>query len=145
MSSFRVRDHVVRIDDARLHIEHPDGVPITMFATAEVPIEPDAIIQAVDFARLASTLSELARRQRAGTITPFWGDTPGSLARLVLTPDLHKGGGIPVGTVADCRGFVIPRAVGNDVCCGMRFVMTDITADEIAPHLDQLAAPLRHL
>jgi RNA-splicing ligase RtcB len=144
-SSFRVRDHVVRIDDARLQIDHPDGVPMTLFATPEVPIEDDAVVQAVDFARLAGTLAEVDRRQRAGTIAPFWGDAPGRLARVVLTPDLHKGSGIPVGTVAECHRFVVPQAVGNDICCGMRLVVTDVTADELAPHLDGLSRPLRHL
>lgn len=143
-SSFRVRDRVVRTDDAHLTIDHPDGVPMTLLATADVPVEDDAIVQAVDFARLAGTLDALWRRERAGTIAPFWGDAPGRLERVVLTPDLHKGGGIPVGTVAACRGFVVPQAVGNDVCCGMRLVVTDVTADELAPHLDALARPLRH-
>ncbi len=143
-SSFRVRERVTRTDDAHLTIDHPDGVPMTLVATAEVPIEDDAIVQAVDFARLAGTLDDLWRRQGTGAIAPFWGDAPGRLEQVVLTPDLHKGGGIPVGTVAACRGFVVPQAVGNDVCCGMRLVVTDITADELAPHLDALARPLRH-
>ncbi|HEV7558770.1 MAG TPA: RtcB family protein, partial [Kofleriaceae bacterium] len=81
--------------------------------------------------------------QRAGKIAAFWGDDVGRLERVVLTPDFHRGGGIPVGTVGQARGFVVPQAVGNDVCCGMRFLVTDITRDEIAPHLDTLHRPLR--
>ncbi|MCE9573077.1 MAG: RtcB family protein [Deltaproteobacteria bacterium] len=143
-SSFRVREHVSRADDTHVRITHPDGVPMTLMATADVPIEDEAIVQAVDFARLAGTLDDLWQREQAGAIAPFWGDAPGRLERVVLTPDLHRGGGIPVGTVAACRGFVVPQAVGNDVCCGMRLVVTDITTDELAPHLDALARPLRH-
>jgi tRNA-splicing ligase RtcB len=86
----------------------------------------------------------LWQRQQRGAIAPFWGDAPGQLSRVVLTPDLHRGSGIPVGTVAECRGFVVPQAVGNDVCCGMRLLVTDVTADELAPHLDALQQPLRH-
>jgi len=142
-SSDRTRDHVVRIDDVRVHIHHPDGVPMTLFASPDVPIETEAIAQAIDFARVAGTLDDLWSRQRRGVIAPFWGDAPGRLERVVLTPDLHKGGGIPVGTVAACDGFVVPAAVGNDVCCGMRLVVTDVTADELAPHVDALARPLR--
>ena len=67
----------------------------------------------------------------------------GRLERVVLTPDFHRGGGIPVGTVAQARGFVVPQAVGNDVCCGMRLLVTDITRDELAPHLDAIHRPLR--
>lgn len=143
-SSFRVRQDVVRLDDVRLDVRHPDGVPITLFATRDVPVEDDAIVQAVDFARVAGTLADLDERERRGAIAPFWGGAPGRLERVVLTPDLHRGAGIPVGTVAACEGFVVPQAVGNDVCCGMRLVVTDVTADELAPHLDALAAPLRH-
>ncbi|MBK9037226.1 MAG: RtcB family protein [Myxococcales bacterium] len=143
-SSFRVRDRVRRTDDAHVTIDHPDGVPMTLLAGADVPVEDDAIVAAVDFARLAGTLDDLWQRQRRGAIAPYWGDQPGRLEQVVLTPDLHKGSGIPVGTVAACRGFVVPQAVGNDVCCGMRLAVTDVTADELAPHLDALARPLRH-
>jgi tRNA-splicing ligase RtcB len=143
-SSFRVRERTVRIDDAHIRIDHPDGVGMTLLATDEVPVEDDAIVQAVDFARLAGTIDDLWQRQQRGAIAPFWGDAPGELSRVVLTPDLHRGSGIPVGTVAECRGFVVPQAVGNDVCCGMRLIVTDVTGDELAPHLDALARPLRH-
>jgi tRNA-splicing ligase RtcB len=143
-SSFRVRDQVVRADETHLAIAHPDGVPMTLLAGVDVPIEDDAIVQAVHFGRLAGTLDDLWRRQRRGAIAPYWGDQPGRLEQIVLTPDLHKGSGIPVGTVAACRGFVVPQAVGNDVCCGMRLAVTDVSADELAPHLDALARPLRH-
>jgi tRNA-splicing ligase RtcB len=143
-SSSRIRERVVRVDDTSLRIDHPDGVGMTLFAGADVPVEDDAIVQAVDFARLQGTLDDLWQRQQRGAIAPFWGDAPGRLSRVVLTPDLHRGSGIPVGTVAECHGFVVPQAVGNDVCCGMRLLVTDVTADEIAPHLDALARPLRH-
>ena len=48
-----------------------------------------------------------------------------------------------MGTVVDARGFVLPRAVGNDVCCGMRLLATDVTRDELAPRLSALEARLR--
>lgn len=37
-----------------------------------------------------------------------------------------------MGTVAQARGFVVPQAVGNDVCCGMRLLATDVTRGELA-------------
>lgn len=142
--NFNIRDHVVRTGDASLRIQHPDAVGMTLMATAEVPVEDEAIVQAVDFARLSGTLDDLWQRQSRGGIAPFWGDAPGRLSRVVLTPDLHRGSGIPVGTAAECHGFVVPQAVGNDVCCGMRLLLTDVTADELAPHVDTLLRPLRH-
>jgi tRNA-splicing ligase RtcB len=134
---------VHRVDATRSTIPNPHGVPITLFANRDVPIELEAVEQALGFVDLQGTLDEIWRCERAGRIAPFWGDATGRLERVVLTPDFHRGGGIPVGTVADARGFVVPQAVGNDVCCGMRLLVTDITCDELAPHLDRIHKPLR--
>ncbi|MCW5806362.1 MAG: RtcB family protein [Deltaproteobacteria bacterium] len=134
---------VQRVDDSRSTIVNPHGVPVTLFANRDVPIELEAVEQALGFVSLQGTLDELWRKERAGAIAPFWGEAPGALARVVLTPDFHRGGGIPVGTVAEARGFVVPQAVGNDVCCGMRLLVTDITRAELEPYLDELHRPLR--
>ncbi len=116
---------------------------MTLFANRDVPIELEAVEQALAFVDLQGTIDDIAGAERAGTIAPFWGDEVGRLERVVLTPDFHRGGGIPVGTVGQARGFVVPQAVGNDVCCGMRLLVTDITRDELAPHLDTIHRPLR--
>ncbi|MBK7997119.1 MAG: RtcB family protein [Blastocatellia bacterium] len=57
---------------------------------------------------------------------------------FILTPDFHKGSGIPVGTVVDAQGFVIPQAIGNDICCGMRLSVTDLTQDELLANENRL-------
>ena len=141
--SSRLESLVHRRDDTRLNIDNPHGVPITLFANHDVPVEVDAVEQALAFVSLEKTVEDIWSWQQAGKTAPFWGDAVGTLSRVVLTPDFHRGSGIPVGTVADAEGFVIPQAVGNDVCCGMRLLMTDVTQDELAPHVDALAAPLR--
>lgn len=143
MSVTRLDSLVHRVDETRSHIPNPHGVPVTLFANRDVPVELEAVEQALGFVGLQGTFDDVAAAQRAGRISPFWGDEPGRLERVVLTPDFHRGGGIPVGTVGAARGFVVPQAVGNDVCCGMRFLVTDITRDELAPHLDTLHRPLR--
>lgn len=143
MSVTRLDALVHRVDETRSHIPNPHGVPVTLFANRDVPVELEAVEQALGFVGLQGTFDDVAAAQRAGRISPFWGDEPGRLERVVLTPDFHRGGGIPVGTVGAARGFVVPQAVGNDVCCGMRFLVTDITRDELAPHLDTLHRPLR--
>lgn len=48
-----------------------------------------------------------------------------------------------MGVVVDARGFVIPAAIGNDICCGMRLLATDVTAEELEPYLDALGHRLR--
>jgi tRNA-splicing ligase RtcB (3'-phosphate/5'-hydroxy nucleic acid ligase) len=134
---------VHRVDDTTSNIPNPHGVPVTLFANRDVPIEREAVDQALGFVALQGTIDAIWEAERAGRIGPFWGDAPGRLERVVLTPDFHRGGGIPVGTVAEARGFVVPQAVGNDVCCGMRLLVTDITRAELAPHLDAIQRPLR--
>ncbi|HEX3526261.1 MAG TPA: RtcB family protein [Thermoanaerobaculia bacterium] len=146
MGRRRSLDAVRRVDATHLLIANPQRVPVTLFASSEIPIEPEAIAELLAFVSLQETLDTLAGQERAGRIAPFWGDggrEAGRLARLVVTPDFHRGSGIPIGTVADARGFVIPKAVGTDICCGMRLLVTDLTRQEIEPRLHLLAAPLR--
>lgn len=45
--------------------------------------------------------------------------------------------------MVDARGFVVPQAVGNDVCCGMRLLATDVDRSELAPHVGALKQRLR--
>jgi tRNA-splicing ligase RtcB len=141
--SKRLDTLVHRRDETTLSIDNPQNVPITLFANRDVPIELDAVEQALGFVSLAHTLAEIWAWEQSGRTAPFWGEEVGRLTRVVLTPDFHRGSGIPVGTVAQTEGFVIPQAVGNDVCCGMRLLMTDVTGEELARHLDALAEPLR--
>lgn len=143
MSVTNLDSLVHRVDETRSTIPNSHGVPVTLFANRDVPIELEAVEQALGFVGLQGTIEDIAARERAGTTRAFWGDEVGRLERVVLTPDFHRGGGIPVGTVGEARGFVVPQAVGNDVCCGMRLLVTDITRDELAPHLATIHRPLR--
>ncbi len=134
---------VRRVDGATARIENTLGIPITLVAREDVSVEADGVAELLRFASLQTSLAEIFRREKAGTIAPFWGEHEGRIDSIVLTPDFHKGAGIPVGTVVDARGFVVPQAVGNDVCCGMRLLATDITQDELRPHLLALKQRLR--
>lgn len=142
-SSFRIDDSVQRIDDTRVRILNRDLIPITLFARPDVSVEALGIAQLLELTGLASTLRDLGDWEKSGRTEPFWGGAAGAIQRIVLTPDFHRGGGVPVGTVIDARGFVLPRAIGNDVGCGMRLVSTDVKRSEIEPHLAALSARLR--
>ncbi|UBV44691.1 RtcB family protein (plasmid) [Deinococcus taeanensis] len=72
-------------------------------------------------------------------------DLPARIERVAVTPDFHKGAGIPVGTVMQTGGFIPPAAVGHDVGCGMRLHLTSLTHDALEPHLDALEHQLRAL
>jgi len=134
-----------RVDEHRVDIANPYRIPVTLFARPEVPVEAAGVEELMQFLALQGALERISREQRRGAIAPFWGDLHGQIERVVLTPDFHKGSGIPVGTVVDARGFVVPRAVGNDICCGMRLLVTDVDRDELIPVLGALQTRLRAL
>lgn len=66
---------------------------------------------------------------------------PGILKHAYCMPDGHWGYGFPIGGVAamDVRsGVISPGGIGFDVNCGMRLVRTNLTFEEVKPHLKEL-------
>jgi tRNA-splicing ligase RtcB len=127
-----------RLDATRIAVRTPHDIDITLFANDRVFLDPASVDEIVAFAGLAGTLAAL---NDAG----FFGDAPAHIDQIVLTPDFHRGAGIPVGTVLDARGFVLPKAVGTDIGCGMRLLATDVTEAEFARLGDDLDRRLRHI
>lgn len=68
-----------------------------------------------------------------------------SLEKVIMTPDFHKGAGIPIGTVMMTKGFVVPQAMGNDINCGMRLYTTDIKEEEIRKSFPALVSEIRRI
>jgi len=96
--------------------EPTNGVPIKSW-TRGVPVEPEAIEQLSNIARLP--------------IVHRW---------VVAMPDVHLGIGATVGSVIPTIGAVIPAAVGVDIGCGMMAVQTSLTASDLPDNL----APMRN-
>ena len=70
---------------------------------------------------------------------------PGIRRYALCMPDGHWGYGFPIGGVAafDVRsGIISPGGVGYDVNCGMRLIRTDLTQEDVQPHLDRLMMEL---
>lgn len=67
------------------------------------------------------------------------------IKKIILTPDFHKGAGIPIGTVMLTKGFAVPQAMGNDINCGMRLYMTDLSEERIRDRLSGLTKKVRHI
>lgn len=67
------------------------------------------------------------------------------IEKMILTPDFHKGAGIPIGTVMMTKGFAVPQAMGNDINCGMRFYTTDLSEERIQTKLPELTKEIRHV
>ncbi|MDD5309980.1 MAG: RtcB family protein [Deltaproteobacteria bacterium] len=49
-------------------------------------------------------------------------------ATVLATPDIHTGYGVPIGSILASPGFVSPAAVGYDINCGMRLMLTPFDA-----------------
>ena len=101
-----------RLDDNWIQIENQFGVDATILANDKVLIDRSTYDEINDFLSLSNSLKEL--------------DSTITLDKVVFSPDLHKGSGIPVGTTAKFTGCVIPKAIGTDIGCGMQLVKLDI-------------------
>jgi tRNA-splicing ligase RtcB len=71
---------------------------------------------------------------------------PGMVKASLAMPDIHWGYGFPIGGVAamdpNTDGVVSPGGVGFDINCGVRFVKTDLTVEDVQPKLKTLVATL---
>lgn len=67
---------------------------------------------------------------------------PGIQVAALAMPDIHEGYGFPIGAVAATEwpdGVISPGGIGYDINCGVRMLRSDLTLEEIEPHLDKLA------
>ncbi len=51
--------------------------------------------------------------------------------KVLATPDIHTGFGVPIGSVIAIPDAIIPSAVGYDVNCGMRLLTTPLSKSDI--------------
>lgn len=66
---------------------------------------------------------------------------PGITQYALCMPDGHFGYGFPIGGVAAMdadQGVISPGGIGFDINCGMRLVVTNLTFDEVRPHVREL-------
>lgn len=121
-----------RIDSTTLCLSAQTPFPVRIFANDRVAIESAAIDE---------LLSVLAGRD---TLDSLHG-ADWSIEQVAVTPDFHKGAGIPIGTVLKTKGVIFPRAIGNDINCGMRLHTTSLDAVSVSQNLDALETSARHL
>jgi tRNA-splicing ligase RtcB len=70
---------------------------------------------------------------------------PGVTRYALCMPDGHFGYGFPIGGVAAMdaeKGVISPGGIGFDINCGMRLVLTNLTHDDVKPHLKELVDKL---
>src|SRR5689334_11827221 len=89
---------------------------------------------------LEDALGDQSMEQLVNTTT-----LPGLVGYALAMPDIHQGYGFPIGGVIASRtedGVISPGGIGFDVNCGVRVLASQITYDEIKPHLPKLATAL---
>ena len=98
--------------ETTLQVQEGMRVGATLFTSDALWPEPDALRQIRDACKVPS------------------------VEKVLATPDIHVGFGVPIGCVMATRDVVVPAAVGYDINCGMRVLATDLAAREIdAPAL----------
>ena len=111
---------------------------IDCFLPKESVPDKNAVAELYQMTALEETLDRLA------AVPGFFQGDEQRIEKIILTPDFHKGAGIPIGTVIMTKGFAVPQAMGNDINCGMRFYTTDLSEDRIQEKLPELAGKIRH-
>lgn len=129
-----------RLDQNRLRLANPNGPDAIIFANEEVPIERAAVDELSQFLQLGQTVERLRKSD-----PDFFGESEPEIVQVAITPDFHKGAGVPIGTTLATKGFIVPQAIGNDVNCGMRVHITSLKRDQVERNLDALESTLRHL
>lgn len=128
-----------RVSADIVHLTTSSGLTIRLFANQDVPIDTKSIESVENIGKIAGDIACLRKTDF------FGGDQTADLFGVILTPDFHKGSGIPVGTVMETSGFVLPRSAGRDIGCGMRVCVTDLPADAIKSVIHRLEKALRKI
>ena len=73
---------------------------------------------------------------------------PGIKKYAFAMPDIHQGYGFPIGGLAATAvhegGVISPGGIGYDINCGVRLLVTSMSAAEIKPYLENLATAIYH-
>lgn len=116
------------------------GIPVRILTADIIPPERSALQELDQFL----TLQETVHRVRQAD-PDFFADPSAGIEQVAITPDFHKGSGVPIGTVMRTRGFVCPQAPGKDVNCGMRLYTTNLREHRLHGRLDALESAIRHI
>lgn len=135
-------DFLTRAGAACFHVANPQGLDVKLFANDDVLVERDGFEQLFEFLDVARAVDEVREHERQGKLS-YFGDAPATVDKVVLTPDFHRGSFVPVGTVLRTQHFAIPQAIGNDICCGMRLLVTDLPVEALEPHWPEIQKRLR--
>ncbi len=126
-----------RIDANKIKIEGT-SIPSTIFANKDVPIDDSSIQELIELLTLQETADAFYK------INPELFSEAPKITQVSLSPDFHKGAGIPIGTTLVTRGMAIPQSVGNDINCGVRLHRTSLKKEQLND-LDLVGKRLRQI
>ncbi len=129
---------LVRVSPTELGLPNPHDIPVRLYATDDVLLESSAVDELVSFLDVSDTVDHLWKSHRE-----FFDSQP-RIREVAVTPDFHRGAGIPIGSVVATEGFALPQAIGNDINCGMRLITTSRKANEVRSVLGELEKALRY-
>ena len=95
-----------------------DKFRIKLFQTDKM--KTDALIYASDKIKIED--EAIGQLQNAASIDEE--------AKVFATPDLHRGYGVPIGSVLASPNYISPSAVGYDINCGMRLITTGLKINQ---------------
>lgn len=129
-----------RISPTSFSFPNAHNIPVRIFANEQVRIEHSAVDELQQMLDLQATVERIAAAD-----PDFFGGLEPRVEAVAVTPDFHKGAGIPIGTILQTRGFLAPQAIGRDVNCGMRLMVTDWDAEQVRAIIPKLAQRIRHV
>src|SRR6185436_6902389 len=84
-----------RKNDSCCRINNSLGIDIDLFANDDVVIDRDAFQELFDFLDVQRAISDISSAEKSGNFS-FFGNPNAGITKVVLTPDFHKGSGIPI-------------------------------------------------
>lgn len=130
-----------RISECCLSLPNEWNIPVRFCANDRILLEEDGVNELLVLLQIQRTVEKILTEK-----PDFFGrNRIPEIQEVILTPDFHKGKGVPVGTVIQTRNFIIPQAIGNDINCGMRLMTTSYTAEQILSNIDTIESRLRHI
>lgn len=75
---------------------------ITCYLSEDAASDKNAVAELYQMTALEETLEKLT------AVSGFFETNTPQIKKLILTPDFHKGAGIPIGTVMMTKDFVVP-------------------------------------
>ncbi|WP_246096190.1 RtcB family protein [Paenibacillus sinopodophylli] len=123
-----------------MKIKNSNQIPVRFFVNDEMKLEKNALAE-LDQLLTVNEAVETLKQHDPG----YFSNENAKIEEVAITPDFHKGSGIPIGTTIFTKGFVIPQAVGNDINCGMRLYTTSLKEDDIRSNLRQIESDIRHV